>query len=298
MPIEFNGTPSGSRGRVPSPSVSVDVTGWSAAPIDLPPTRQEFAIGDVHGHAGHLAALLAAMDAESGADSHLTLLGDLIDRGPHSLPALRLAADRTNTPRIAERSVLLGNHEMLMLMALAADRPDAADIAELWLSNGGWTTLGEAGLSGHRLARRQEDSVTRFRAAVGSDTYAMVEDRATLFRMSGNLLFVHAGVDPAATLADALGKPRLDASDSAHPAWIRERFLHHELPFEGNRIVVHGHTPEIRVQESKGRDPIPGQHRLDGWRLGLDGGSYGTGIVAGAELRAGRYRVFTARRTG
>ena len=282
----------------PSPPVTVEVTAWLPGPIDLPAAAQEFAIGDVHGHAGHLACLLEAMDAEGRPGSHLTLLGDLIDRGPQSLPALRLAADRTNTPSIAGRSVLLGNHEMLMLMALATDRPDAPDIADLWLGNGGWTTLGEAGLSGHRLARRPEDSVARFRAAAGSETMSMVEEQTSLFRLSGNLVFVHAGIDPASTLADALGKPRLDASDPAHPAWIRGRFLHHELPFEGNRIVVHGHTPETRVLESKGRDPIAGWHRLDGWRLGLDGGSYGTGIVTGAELRAGRYRVFTARRAG
>ena len=277
--------------------MAVAVTAWMPGPIDLAAGAQEFAIGDVHGHAGHLAALLDAMDGQARAGSHLTLLGDLIDRGPHSLPALRLAADPTNTPAIEGRSVLLGNHEMLMLMALS-DRPDAADLAELWLSNGGWTTLGEAGLSGHRLARRHEDSAARFRAAVGSDTMSMVEDATTLLRTSGNLVFVHAGIDPDATLAEALGKPRLDASDPSHPAWIRSRFLQHEHPFEGNRIVVHGHTPEMRVLESKGREPVPGWHRLDGWRLGIDGGSYGTGIVAGAEFQAGRYRVFTASRTG
>jgi hypothetical protein len=34
-------------------------------------------------------------------------------------------------------------------------------------------------------------------------------------------------------------------------------------------------------------------HRLDGWRLGLDSGSYRTGRVAGAQFRNGEYRVFT-----
>ena len=59
-------------------------------------------------------------------------------------------------------------------------------------------------------------------------------------------------------------------------------------------MVVHGHTPEPRVLAAKGRRATPGWHRLDGWRLGLDGGSYQTGIVAGAEFRDGGYRVFTA----
>ncbi len=274
-------------------SVAIEITDWFPAPIRLPPNAQEFAIGDVHGHATLLAALLRAMDDEATPAAHLTLLGDLIDRGPESLEALRLAADRGRTMRIGQRTLLLGNHEIMMLLALS-DRADSADIADLWVGNGGWTTLGEAGLNRSRLALRPTDIAARFEAAVGETTMTAVRE-APLWRESGNLLFVHAGIDPDAPLATTLGKRRLDAGDPDHPAWIRDRFLDHAGAFEGDRIVVHGHTPEVRVLDSKGRDPIPGLHRLDGWRLGLDGGSYGTGIVAGAEFRAGAYRAFTAK---
>ncbi len=282
MPPEFNGTP----------AIPVATSDWMDAPIVLPESAQEFAIGDVHGHAAHLAALLDTMDGEAGPGSHLTLLGDLVDRGPASLACLRLAADAAATPAIGGRTLLLGNHEMLMLMALSAT-PDASGVAELWVSNGGWTTLGEAGLSASRLASRPDEAASRFRDVVGPEAMALVET-APLARCRGNVVFVHAGIDPQASIADALARPRLDASDPLHPAWIRERFLHHEDPFAGGSIVVHGHTPEVQVLDTKGRRPVPGWHRLDGWRLGLDGGSYGTGIVAGAELRQGRYRVFTA----
>ncbi len=271
---------------------TLEITDWLDAPIDLPIGAREFAVGDVHGHQPQLDRLLDAIAAIARGDGHLTFLGDLIDRGPASIACLRRAASPAAALGVGVCTLLLGNHEMLMLMALSG-RPDAADIREIWLANGGDTTLEEAGcLPGARLLRT---GVSRHKVerALGTEAVERVA-KAPLFRRSGNLVLVHAGIDPNTTLRAALDRPRLTLMDDRHPCWIRGPFLDHNGRFEGDRIVVHGHTPEPRVLASKGRPPRPGWHRLDGSRLGLDGGSYATGIVTAAELQAGRYRILTA----
>ena len=61
--------------------------------------------------------------------------------------------------------------------------------------------------------------------------------------------------------------------------------------------VVHGHTPEFRVPGMKHMPRVSNASRLhapDGHRLGLDGGSFSTGVVAGAEFRDGRFRLYFA----
>ena len=65
------------------------------------PDRQLLVIGDVHGRAGALERMLghlAALPARGGGRD-LVFLGDLIDRGPGSLRAVRLAwGARTASP--------------------------------------------------------------------------------------------------------------------------------------------------------------------------------------------------------
>ncbi len=272
--------------------MKLDITEWLDAPVELAEGAQEFAIGDVHGHVVQFAVLLDAMRAVAGTGARLTLLGDLVDRGPANLAALRLGSETAGSLGFAVRTTLLGNHEILMLMALGT-APDAPDAQEIWMANGGDVTLAEAGISRSVLSLRGGRARAEFRLAAGERSFAMLE-QAPLARRAGNLVFVHAGIDPGVALDRSLAGPRLSISDRTHPAWIREEFLFHVGPFEGGRIVVHGHTPEHRVLRMKGRPEGPGHHRLDGSRLGLDGGSYGTGIVAGAEFRRGAYRVFTA----
>ena len=282
----------GGRTTTTTKTISLEITDWLDAPIELPISSHEFAIGDVHGHLHQLQRLLAAMAAFSDGKGSLTFLGDLIDRGAASLECVKQALQPAASLGFADRTLLLGNHEMMMLMAFSG-RPDAADAQEIWLANGGDTTLGEAGPAPSMLALRPEASRLAIERVLGRDVFEELAASA-LTRRAGNLLFVHAGIDPDVPLAQALDKPAMSLRDGRHPTWIRGPFLEHDGPFDGGIIIVHGHTPEPRVLAGKGRTPRIGYHRLDGWRLGLDGGSYATGIVTGAEFRNGCYRVFTS----
>ena len=82
-----------------------------------------FAVGDVHGMAGLLDAMLAAIEREAerlGRPAKVVFLGDLVNRGPDTRKVLqRLIAGpwRAGHHWIA----LKGNHEVLMLQGLLAE---------------------------------------------------------------------------------------------------------------------------------------------------------------------------------
>jgi bis(5'-nucleosyl)-tetraphosphatase (symmetrical) len=88
-----------------------------------------YVIGDLQGCAHEAEALLEKIALDAGADSHARILfvGDLINRGPESLLALR------RMKALAERSAgrveaLLGNHDLhLLAVAAGAQRASKSD---------------------------------------------------------------------------------------------------------------------------------------------------------------------------
>jgi serine/threonine protein phosphatase 1 len=107
----------------------------------------------------------------------------------------------------------------------------------------------------------------------------------------GNTLFVHAGLDPHVPEAEFLATHWTQFGHAGW-AWINKGFLDWKGGF-GDTLVVHGHTPPAKHFPLTGEiDP----HEFHYGRLGLDGGSAVTGIVTGAEIRDGRYRILKAGR--
>jgi serine/threonine protein phosphatase 1 len=81
-------------------------------------------------------------------------------------------------------------------------------------------------------------------------------------------------------------------ADGIHWAWIERPFLAWQGGFNG-KIIVHGHTPPRKHRELTYQDD---PHVLCHGRLGLDAGSSQTGVVAGAQIEDGRYRVLRTRK--
>src|SRR3954451_3451631 len=98
-----------------------------------------FAIGDVHGCVDKLQGLLAACDSvRAGHDARYVLVGDYIDRGPHSRDVVDFLMHRQRSD--GGRLVCLrGTHEQMLLEGPATGRtvPDLLD----GLSDGGEETL-------------------------------------------------------------------------------------------------------------------------------------------------------------
>ncbi len=131
-------------------------------------------IGDVQGCCAELRELLARIDYSADRDQ-LWFTGDLVNRGPESLPALRLVRSLD-----ANAIVVLGNHDLHLLAA--------------------------AYVPGHRL--RAHDTLDEILAAPDRDSLlAWLLERPLLhFSPRHSDLLVHAGVLPQwdAPLARAL----------------------------------------------------------------------------------------------
>jgi serine/threonine protein phosphatase 1 len=217
------------------------------APGSLPPGLRVYAIGDVHGCAARLAALHAAIAADwdllPAGRCAVVHLGDYVDRGPDSAGVLKRLMQPPPLPD-AETVLLRGNHEVMMLDALAAGPGTAAE--DLWLSNGGRATLRSYGPAGP-----PEAHLALLRAT-------------TLSWQAGDYLFVHAGIDPRRPFSLQREQDLL---------WIREPFLSWPHPLE--RVVVHGHTPS--------RAPELRRHRI-GIDTGAVAGGPLTALVLEADM--------------
>ena len=173
------------------------------------PNSPVVAIGDVHGCA---TLLHNAIWPHLGSAAELILLGDLFDRSPepegdqHVLELVRELQDNPEAYGLAGVTVLRGNHEQMLLNALAEET--AGDATELWEWNGG----NPAFLAAAREHRAWLQSLP-------------------LKAIRGDFLFVHAGVRPGVPLEQQKADDLL---------WIRNPFLlrPHGLPY----TVVHGHT--------------------------------------------------------
>jgi serine/threonine protein phosphatase 1 len=233
------------------------------APATLPEGLRVYAVGDVHGCADRLDALhaLIAEDAAHAAEPRrvIVYLGDYVDRGPDSQGVVeRLLLP----PRFGAEAVhLAGNHEAMMLDALA--RPDDDGALSLWTDNGGAVALASWGIDAYGT------DPAGWEAAIPPAHLAFLRQlrRRAAF---GGYLFVHAGVRPNVPL---------DAQDPDDLLWIREPFLSSTADF--GAVVVHGHTP--------GRDVVIRKNRI-----GLDTGAVFGGPLTCAALWGDRLRLIQA----
>ncbi|MEL6060874.1 metallophosphoesterase family protein [Methylobacterium sp. DCY52] len=172
-----------------------------------------YAVGDIHGCAALLNALLVRIADHAGDRPHrLVFLGDYIDRGPDSAGVLRTLS-RLNWAEPGRVTCLMGNHERMLLDAL-----QTRSAAAHWMSNGGEATLDSFG--------------ARDLSGIPRDTLDWIEALPTLHG-DGAHWYVHAGFQPGAAVPDP---------DDHNRLWIRDPFLTGDHDF--GRHVVHGHTPQ------------------------------------------------------
>ena len=207
----------------------------SPAPATLPPGKRVYAVGDIHGCLDRLVALheIIADDLAARPIEHTTLvhLGDLIDRGADSAQVVDWLINQPPVPVEAIVN-LMGNHENMMLSALADAGKDAAS---QWLVNGGADSLLSWGIS-------RAVPPTEWASSIPLAHLIFLRDLAISHRI-GPYLFVHAGVRP--------GVP-LDQQSRQDMMWIREPFLSSRA--DHGAVIVHGHTPK--------REPIVQPNRI------------------------------------
>ncbi|MDP3080263.1 MAG: metallophosphoesterase family protein [Brevundimonas sp.] len=235
-----------------------------AAPA-VPDGTAVWAVGDIHGRLDLLQplvdAILADLHVSAATRKVVVFLGDYIDRGPDSRGVLQLLAGLSDVEGIEWR-FLKGNHEQAMLGFL-----EDPSTGPKWCEYGGDNALRSYGLRVPDLAHRTEAW-----ARVAADLRHKLTAREREFLKSlelsvtlGDYFFSHAGARPGVAL---------DRQSSEDLMWIRQPFLNSRTAFE--RVVVHGHTPTLRVHAD---------HR----RIGLDTKAYDTGVLTALRLQ-GRER--------
>lgn len=217
------------------------------APATLPPGQRVYAVGDVHGCFERLVAMheqIAADLAERPiGHSILVHLGDYVDRGMESAQVVEWLVAGPPVP-VQLVVNLMGNHEQMMLGALAQVDHEAG---ELWLRNGGGDSLMSWGVP--RTVAQKE-----WAGRIPVQHLLFLRDLEFQHRI-GPYLFVHAGIRPGVPLAQQTRQDLL---------WIREPFLSSKQDY--GVVVVHGHSPL--------RQPYVGSNRI-----GID-----TGAVIGGAL--------------
>ena len=222
-----------------------------------------YVVGDVHGRADLLEIMLRRIAADfafrvgDGRRPKTILLGDIIDRGDNSRDVVAALKATTGPGPFGDLIVLKGNHEAALLQFL-----ETPEKGVNWLRFGGMQTLASYGISvpaGTLGAQATRDLADRLRDTMG-DHVAYLKALPLTWR-SGNVLCVHAGIDP--------DDPTDDDEDIV--LWGRARFPE-TGPVPGLR-VVHGHYDAA--------DPVVTDERIC-----VDTGAYYTGRLTAVRIDA------------
>ena len=227
-----------------------------------------YAIGDIHGRADLLVELLAQIrdDIRAHADgrrSSLVLLGDYVDRGDASAEALGHVARLAQAGAICLR----GNHEAALVDFV---QDPVAGLS--WLEFGGLQTLASYGVA---IPDRQNPRALRLAAdalaeAMGPHLFFLAGELPIVHR-SGNVVFAHAGLDPAFPLEEQPTEKVL---------WGSRRFL--RSGWRPDAVVVHGHYASEAVSRGPGR-------------ICIDTGAYYSNCLTALRLDAGAAILQTGR---
>jgi serine/threonine protein phosphatase 1 len=227
-----------------------------------------YAVGDVHGRDDLLEEIAAAIECDlvsAPATLITVLLGDYVDRGPHSSRVVeRLAQSRFPTPIRALR----GNHEQMLLQFL-----DKASELASWRRHGGLETLHSYGVDVTKSMRGEGYEETReaLLEALPKAHHQFLSG-TEMSATYGEYFFCHAGICPGVPFERQLAEDLI---------WGREEFLECGRFF--GKIVVHGHTP-VEAPDFRAN------------RINIDTGAFATSLLTCLVLEGCERRLLTAGR--
>jgi serine/threonine protein phosphatase 1 len=234
-------------------------------PLDsarVPDGMRVYAIGDIHGRNDLFQSLLRQIDADDAArgpaDTHIILLGDLVDRGPDSAGVIETAmALRTRGHKVR---FLLGNHEEIFLSVC---RSQDTKTLRFFLKIGGDATVQSYPITrAEYMALDHEELAARLATLVPEAHLAFLESFEDQI-VIGDYAFVHAGIRPDVPLSQ---------QKKSDMRWIRDEFTGHRGDLE--KVIIYGHTIYDIVDER-------------GSRIGIDTGAYASGRLTAIGLEAG-----------
>jgi serine/threonine protein phosphatase 1 len=219
----------------------------------IPSGQRLYTIGDIHGRADLLTALLKKIDEDAGeTPRRIVFLGDYVDRGLYSKQVIDKLIELKTTEKLTP-IYMLGNHEQVM-RELLRGRED--NLLNDWLRFGGKETLMSYGVNPTAGADKVISSLKEKVPPAHVEFLEKLETSATV----GDYFFCHAGVRPGV---------ELNAQTEQDLVWIRYDFLAAKEPH--GKMIVHGHTISASAEFKPNR-------------INIDTGAYATGCLTALGL--------------
>lgn len=207
-------------------------------------------ISDIHGCVKELEQLLQKTKARP---EEVVFLGDYVDSGPDSVEVLETVSELCNLGATA----LLGNHDELFLKWL-----DDKEIIYYYGKIGGVATINSClkrlGMDeieySQLLYDQSKEKEIRKKILESFQEQISFLRSLPLYKMEGDLIFVHAGINP---------KKGLDLTSKVEFLNLRDEFIYE---YHNQDTVIFGHTPTRRIHQQN--HVYFGPNRV----IGIDGG--------------------------
>ncbi|WP_020535299.1 metallophosphoesterase family protein [Lewinella cohaerens] len=192
-------------------------------------------ISDIHGCLNTLNELLEQLSLKKG--DHLILLGDYIDRGPHSKGVI----DRVIKLGSAEFTLttLRGNHEQMLIHDYLSETVK------------GWKDMADEVLKMSFGIERLEQL---------SRSYFDFCNELPFYHEEDDFIAVHAGLDFS-------NENPFHSKENL--IWIRDWYKNIDYQWLGQRVIIHGHTPQTRNEIEKQLEELDEKQVLN-----IDGGAF------------------------
>lgn len=179
---------------------------------------RKYVVGDIHGCIDELVRLMESLPLESA--DQVVFLGDYVDRGPDSKGVVTYLLE-FRSKASCEIVFLKGNHEDMLLSFVGLQ----GNHGDVFLFNGGWSTLASYGVAGNTAGP------ALLRSKIPQEHLDFFFNLKT-YHLMDPYLCVHGGINPAKPMEKQLEEEML---------WIRHDFIsrNHSLPY----TVLFGHTP-------------------------------------------------------
>ena len=225
----------------------------------VPGPKRVIAIGDIHGMADALRALIFRIDPHE--DDQFVFLGDYIDRGPDSKGVIDQLIELAGE---YDCRFILGNHEEFVLAAT-----QGASEFNYWLKFGGREALRSYGLvAPHRASSPfvlQQLPPEHLRFLGSLENYVETDDA----------IFVHAGLNPELPMVEQV-------SDVLR--WVTPR---EDLRHPSGKPIVCGHSPHARAVKIGGT-----------WHVDTGAGVREDGKLSAVDVKSGQIWQVPAGRPG
>ena len=237
--------------------------GSSKTPVGM----RIYAIGDVHGCLAELREMMALISQDlirrPVRKYRIIFTGDYMDRGPRSKGVVSFLISLC--ARNKKVICLRGNHDDFLINFMA----DPIKHGPIFFRNGAVETLRSFGVRVDENDRSDEhlEEIRRYCRLIVNPTHLNFLSRLSYSKSYGDYFFCHAGIRPGVSIRKQSKRDLM---------WIREEFLSHSGLFE--KVIVHGHTPQTRV------DIQPN-------RVNIDTKCYATGTLTCLVLQDDSYRI-------